>query len=353
LKIGIKNLLKKILKKFEMLNPELKLNPKIFESDVEQKPIRDGYGEALIELGEKNPNVVVLTADLAESTRVHKFAEKWPERFIECGIAEQNMAGIAAGLAVSGKIPFISSYATFSPGKNWETIRTTIIYNEANVKIAGHHSGIVTGPDGATHQATEDIAITRCWPNIKVISPCDAIEAKKATLYSAEIYGPVYIRFVRDKTPLITTEETPFRFGKIECFWKSENPQIAIFATGHLVYQALLAAKELEEEGIGTYVLNVHTIKPLDVETIFEVANKVKGIVTIEDHQVAGGMGSAISETLMNGDLRKRYLNKDFIPPIIFIGLQDTFGESGSMQDLLKKYKMDKSAIKEAVRKLI
>jgi transketolase len=263
------------------------------------------------------------------------------------------MAGIAAGLAVSGKIPFISSYATFSPGKNWETIRTTIIYNEANVKIAGHHSGIVTGPDGATHQATEDIAITRCWPNIKVISPCDAIEAKKATLYSAEIYGPVYIRFVRDKTPLITTEETPFRFGKIECFWKSENPQIAIFATGHLVYQALLAAKELEEEGIGTYVLNVHTIKPLDVETIFEVANKVKGIVTVEDHQVAGGMGSAISETLMNGDLRKRYLNKDFIPPIIFIGLQDTFGESGSMQDLLKKYKMDKSAIKEAVRKLI
>jgi transketolase len=353
LKIGIKNLLKKILKKFEMLNPELKLNPKIFDNDVEQKPIRDGYGEALIELGEKNPNVIVLTADLAESTRVHKFAEKWPERFIECGIAEQNMAGIAAGLTVSGKIPFISSYATFSPGKNWETIRTTIVYNEANVKIAGHHSGIVTGPDGATHQATEDIAIMRCLPNIKVISPCDAIEAKKATLYSAEIYGPVYIRFVRDKTPIITTEETPFRFGKIETYWISENPQIAIFATGHLVYQALLAAKELEEEGIETYVLNVHTIKPLDVETIFEVANNVKGIVTVEDHQVAGGMGSAIIETLMNGDLRKKYLNRDFVPPIIFIGLQDTFGESGSMQDLLKKYKMDKSAIKEAVRKLI
>jgi transketolase len=336
-----------------MLNPELKLNPKIFDSDVEQKPIRDGYGEALMELGEKNPNVVVLTADLAESTRVHKFAEKWPERFIECGVAEQNMVGIAAGLGVSGKIAFISSYATFSPGKNWETIRTTIVYNEANVKIAGHHSGIVTGPDGATHQATEDIAITRCWPNIKVISPCDAIEAKKATLYSAEIYGPVYIRFVRDKTPVITTEETPFRFGKIECFWKSDNPQVAIFATGHLVYQALLAGKELKEEGIETYVLNVHTIKPLDIETIFEVASKVKGIVTVEDHQVAGGMGSAISETLMNGDLRKRYLTKDFVPPIIFIGLQDTFGESGSMQDLLKKYKMDKSAIKEAVKRLI
>jgi transketolase len=403
LKIGIKNLLKKILKKFEMLNPELKLNPKIFESDVEQKPIRDGYGEALIELGEKNPNVVVLTADLAESTRVHKFAEKWPERFIECGIAEQNMAGIAAGLAVSGKIPFISSYATFSPGKNWETIRTTIIYNEANVKIAGHHAGIVTGPDGATHQATEDVAIMRCLPNIKIISPCDAIEARKATLYAAEIYGPVYIRFVRDKTPVITTEETPFRFGKIEYFWiprmntdyfgpntdisdknnkklseqsvlsPKKSDAVAIFATGHLVYQALLAAKELEEEGIDTYVLNVHTIKPLDIETIFEVAGKVKGIVTVEDHQVAGGMGSAISEVLVNADYfgpntdisdkNNKKLSEQsvlspkksvfVVPPIIFIGLQDTFGESGSMQDLLKKYKMDKEAIKEAVKKLI
>ena len=170
-----------------MLNPELKLNSKIFE-EPEEKAIRDGYGDALLELGEKNPNVVVLTADLAESTRAHKFAEKWPERFIECGIAEQNMAGIAAGLAVSGKIAFISSYATFSPGKNWETIRTTIIYNDANVKIAGHHSGIVTGPDGATHQATEDIAIMRCLPNIKVISPCDYFEAKKATLYLSLIH---------------------------------------------------------------------------------------------------------------------------------------------------------------------
>jgi transketolase len=399
-----------------MLNPELKLNPKIFDSDVEQKPIRDGYGEALMELGEKNPNVVVLTADLAESTRVHKFAEKWPERFIECGVAEQNMAAVAAGLAVSGKISFISSYATFSPGKNWETIRTTIIYNEANVKIAGHHSGIVTGPDGATHQATEDIAIMRCLPNIKIISPSDAIEAKKATLYAAEIYGPVYIRFVRDKTPVITTEETPFRFGKIETFWippypndnrikypngkpnknlkfghDSGNPfgpnsgnLIAIFATGHLVYQALLAAKELEEEGIETYVLNVHTIKPLDIETIFEVANKVKGIVTVEDHQVAGGLGSAIAEVLVNASLRRdNYPNnrpnnipeykpnnhqefgqhsgslfghnsgKFNVPPIIFIGLQDTFGESGSMHDLLQKYKMDKEAIKEAVKRLI
>ncbi|MER3406987.1 MAG: transketolase [Patescibacteria group bacterium] len=326
-----------------MLNPELKLNPKIFDEDVEQKPIRDGYGDALLELGEKNPNVVVLTGDLAESTRVHKFAEKWPERFIECGVAEQNMAGIAAGLGVSGKIAFISSYATFSPGKNWETIRTTIIYNDANVKIAGHHAGIVTGPDGATHQATEDIAITRCWPNIKVISPCDYWEAKKATLFAAEIYGPVYIRFVRDKTPIITTEETPFVFGKIEKFWLSENPQIAILATGHLVYQALLAAKELEEEGINVLVLNVHTIKPLDQETLLDVAQKVKGIVTVEDHQIHGGMGSAVCE----------FLSQTKPIKIKFIGLRDTFGESGKINELLAKYKLDKNAIKEEVKNLL
>ncbi len=367
-----------------MLNPELKLNSKIFDSDVELKAIRDGFGDALLELGEKNQNVVVLTADVAESTRVHKFAERFPERFIECGVAEQNMAGIAAGLAVSGKIAFISSYATFSPGKNWETIRTTIIYNDANVKIAGHHAGIVTAADGATHQGTEDIAIMRCLPNIRIISPCDYWEAKKATLYSAEIYGPVYIRYVREKTPIITTEETPFRFGKIECFWLPnphnrrlhandhkrnvdnfveddflcyenrlggsayslrQSASIAIFATGHLVYQALLAAKELEEEGIDVYVYNVHTIKPLDEETILEVANSVDGIVTLEDHQVQGGMGSAIAEVIVQ--------KSEYKPNMVFLGLQNTFGESGKPEELIKKYGMDKEAIKSAVKKLI
>ncbi|GIW65891.1 MAG: transketolase [Candidatus Parcubacteria bacterium] len=339
-----------------MLNPELKLNPKIFDLDVEQRPIRDGYGDALVELGEKNKNVVVLTADLTESTRAHKFAEKFPERFIECGVAEQNMAGIAAGLGVSGKIAFISSYATFSPGKNWETIRTTIIYNNSNVKIAGHHSGIVTGPDGATHQATEDIAIMRCLPNIKIISPCDYWEAKKATLYSAEVYGPFYVRYVRDKTPVITTEETPFRFGKIEEFWipqtKTDKNLIAIISTGHLVYQALLAAKELEKEGIDVYVLNVHTIKPLDIEKIFEIAKKVKGIVTLEDHQVYGGMGSVISETLMNFDFQKQY-GIFSLPPIKFLGLQNTFGESGTPTELIQKYGMDKEAVKQGVKQII
>jgi transketolase len=332
-------------KKFEMLNPELKLNPKIFDSDVEQKPIRDGYGDALVELGEKNPNVVVLTADLTESTRCEVFSKKFSDRFFECGVAEQNMVGIASGLAVSGKIPFISSYATFSPGKNWETIRTTIIYNEANVKVAGHHSGIVTGPDGATHQATEDIAITRCWPGIKIIVPCDAIEAKKATIAAAEIEGPVYLRFVRDKTPIITTKETPFELGKAPVFWQpsSDKADAVIFATGHLLYQALLAAKELENEDIPVYVVNVHTIKPLDDETVLKLVEKVRAVVTVEDHQITCGLGGAIAE----------FLAKTKPTPIEFVGLQDTFAESGKPQELMEKYKLDKTAIKEAVKRVI
>src|SRR3990167_5817093 len=180
-----------------MINPDLKLNPKLFDQDVEIKPTRAGYGEGLLRLGEENPNVVALSADLTESTYAHLFAEKYPERFFQVGVAEQNMAAIAAGLGVSGKIPFISSYATFCPGKNWETIRTTIIYNQSNVKIAGHHAGIMTGPDGATHQATEDIAITRCWPDIEIYVPCDSTEAEKATIQSAATAHPVYLRFSR------------------------------------------------------------------------------------------------------------------------------------------------------------
>lgn len=330
-----------------MLNPDLNLNPKIFDGDVEQKATRIGYGEALVELGEKNPNVVVLTADLSESTKTEDFEKKFPERFFEIGVAEQNMAAIAAGLGVSGKIPFISSYATFSPGKNWETIRTTIVYNRSNVKIAGHHSGVVTGPDGATHQATEDIASIRAWPGITIFVPCDGIEAKKATLKSAEIDGPVYLRFTRDKTPLITTLETPFEAGKNQIFWtpdsSAEEPQVAIFATGHILYQALLAAKSLEEENINTIVVNVATIKPLDTQNIIELAKKCGAVVTVEDHQVTGGLGGAIAEVLAQ--------NRP--TPMEFVGLQDTFAESGKPAELMEKYKMDKTAIKEAVRKVI
>lgn len=324
-----------------MLNPNLKLNPKLFDEDVEVQPTRKGYGEGLLYLGENNPNIVGLSADLTESTYAHLFAEKFPDRFFEIGIGEQNMAAVAAGLAVSGKIPFISSYATFSPGKNWETIRTTIVYNQANVKIAGHHAGIMTGTDGCTHQATEDIAITRCWPDIEIYIPCDAIEGKKATIASANTQKPVYLRYTRDKTPVMTTEETPFAVGKMQDFWITDNPEVTIFATGYMLHYALLAAKELEEEGFPTLVINVATIKPLDEEGIMRFTGHTKAIVTVEDHQVAGGMGSAIAE----------FLAKTNPLPIEFIGLQDTFAESGKPSEIIEKYNMGVAAIKEAVKK--
>ncbi len=326
-----------------MLNPDLKLNRNLFEATVEKRATRDGFGEALVELGEINPNVVVLTADLSESTRTEAFAKKFPERFFEVGVAEQNMVAIAAGLGTSGKIAFASSYAVFSPGKNWETVRTTIAYNQANVKIAGHHSGIMTGPDGATHQSTEDIALMRALPGMTVFSPCDAIEAKKVTLEAAKIHGPVYLRFTRDKTPIITTEQTPFDSHKIQTLWISEEPKVTIFATGYLLYQALLAAKSLEEQNIQVLVENVASIKPADEETIVELAGKSGKVVTVEDHQVAGGMGSMIAEVLA----------KTKPTPIRFIGMQDTFGESGQPLELIKKYRMDEKAIEEAVKNLI
>src|SRR3989338_3641404 len=242
-----------------MINKDAKLNPKVFEKDVEMKAVREGYSDGLIIAGEKDSNVVVLCADLTESTRAQKFSEKFPDRFFQIGIAEQNMAAIAAGLGVSGKIPFISSYATFSPGRNWEQIRTTICYNDSNVKIAGHHAGLMTGPDGATHEATEDIAIMRALPNMRVFVPCDAIQAKKATAAAAQLWGPTYIRFSREKSPTLTTENTPFTAGKAEVFLASKKPEVAIIATGVLLHHALTAAKELDEEGVGSILVNVHT----------------------------------------------------------------------------------------------
>jgi len=326
-----------------MLNPDLKLNPKIFDNDVEKKATRDGFGEALFKLGKSNEKVVVLSADLSESTKANKFAETFPDRYVECGVAEQNMIAVAAGLAMSGKIPFTTSYAVFSPGKNWETVRTTVVYNNTNVKIAGHHAGIVTGPDGATHQATEDIAILRALPGIKIFCPCDALEAEKVTLESAKINGPIYLRFSRQNSPFITTTETPFEEGKIYTYWESDNPKTTIFATGHMLYQALLAAMELEEVHINVLVANVSTIKPLDEKTVVELARRTGTIVTCEDHQVAGGMGSAIAESLARSSPT----------PMEFIGLKDTFAESGQTDELIEKYGLDKNSIKEAVRKVL
>ncbi len=326
-----------------MLNPESKLNPKVLDQDVEMKAIREGYGDGLLIAGEKDPNVVVLCADLTESTRSQKFAEKWPERFVEMGVAEQNLAAVAAGLGVSGKIPFISSYATFSPGRNWEQIRTTIAYNDSNVKIAGHHAGLMTGPDGATHQATEDVAIMRALPNMRVFVPCDSIEAKKATVAAAKIWGPTYIRFAREKSPTVTTEATPFTPGKAEVFWQSKKPEVLIVACGVLVRNALMAAKELEEEGIGSVVLNVHTIKPIDDAKISEWAKKTGAVVSVEEHQVQGGLGGAVAEVLA----------KTSPAPMEMIGMQNTFGESGDPWALIEKYGMGVKDIKRAAKKAI
>ncbi len=326
-----------------MLNPALKLNKNIFDEKVEQVPIRKGFGEGLLAAGEKDSRVVGLCADLTESTTMNLFRDKFPQRFVEIGVAEQNLAGVASGLAAMGKIPFISSYAMFSPGRNWEQIRTTICYNNKPVKIVGSHAGISVGPDGGTHQAIEDIAITRVIPRMVVISPCDAIEAKKATLAAAETKTPVYLRLAREKTPIITTEKTPFRIGRAEVYYTSEDSEVGIIATGALVHQALMAAKELDEEGTGVEVLNLSTIKPLDEEAIYDFAKRNKRIVTVEEHQVRGGMGSAVAE----------FLAQHFPIPIEFVGINDEFGQSGTPEELLKHFGLDKEGIKKAVKKIL
>lgn len=326
-----------------MLNPELKLSEKIFKDGIETEPTRDGFGRGILAAGEENSNVVVLSADVSKSTRCDKFEEKFPERFFQVGIAEQNLAGIAAGLGVSGKIPFISAYAVFSPGRNWEQIRTTIAYNDSNVKIAGHHSGLLTGYDGATHQALEDIALMRVLPNMKVIVPCDALEAEKATIASAKIWGPVYIRLAREKTPVFTTEETPFIPGKAEILFRTDAPSVLIIGCGPVLHNVLLAAVDLKEDGVRTIVLNCHTIKPIDERKIIELAKETGAVVTVEEHNIIGGLGGAVAEVL----------SKHFPVPMEFVGTKDIFGETGKPEDLIKKYGLDAKSIKEAVKKVI
>jgi transketolase len=328
-----------------MLNPNLKLNPKIWNDDVEQIPIRKGFGQGLLKAGEENENVVGLCADLVESTQMNLFAEKFPERFIEMGVAEQNLVTVASGMASMGKIPFCTSYAMFSPGRNWEQIRTTIAYNDRKVIIVGSHSGVSVGPDGGTHQALEDIALMRVLPNVDVVSPCDAIEAKKATLALAKTSKPAYLRLVREKTPIITTEETPFDLGKSEIYWLPDVgiAQVGLIVTGGLMYKALLAARELEGEGIKTKVMNLASIKPIDVEAIVKLAKETHAIVTVEEHQVAGGMGSAVAEVLA----------KNYPTVIEFLGVQDKFGQSGTPDELIEHYGMGKDSIKDAVKKVL
>ena len=321
------------------------LNDKIFDDDVEQMPIRNGFGSGLVESARKDSRIVGLCADLTESTRMEEFAKEFPERFIEVGITEQNLASVASGMAAMGKIPFMSSYAAFSPGRNWEQIRTTICYNDVPVKIAGSHAGISVGPDGGTHQALEDIALMRVIPNMHVIVPCDVHEAHKATCAISQTPTPSYIRLAREKSPVVTMPKTPFEIGKANIVYKSEGEtfDVTIIACGSLVYYSILAAKELEEQDIKVLVVNMSTIKPLDTELLDEIVYMSRGIVTAEEHQIAGGLGSAVAE----------YVSAHTPVPIEFVGIQDEFGQSGSPDELMNFYNLNQNGIEQAVYKLI
>jgi transketolase len=323
-----------------MINPEQSLAPDIFDKPA-MASTREGFGTGSVEAGERDSRVVVLSADLAESTQAHRFAARFPERFVQVGVAEQNLATVAAGMANYGKIPFFTSYATFSPGRNWEQIRTTIAINNLSAKICGMHAGVSVGPDGATHQALEDIALMRVLPHLTVLYPCDSEEGRKATLAAAQLPGPVYLRFAREKSPVLTTAHTPFAIGKANVLWQSEQPSVAVFSTGPLTYQALVAARALESEGVSVSVTHVHTIKPLDKDTLIREAKRAGAVVTVEEHQVAGGFGGAVAELLA----------AECPLPIEFIGAHDCFGQSGKPDELIEHYGMGASAIAEAVKK--
>ncbi|HEY4514491.1 MAG TPA: transketolase C-terminal domain-containing protein [Candidatus Paceibacterota bacterium] len=325
-----------------MINPEAHLRPDLWEAKAKAST-REGFGKGVVEAGKADERVVVLTADLSESTNAHLFEKEFPERFIQVGVAEQNMATVAAGMANYGKIPFITSYAVFSPGRNWEQIRTTIAINNVPVKVCGMHAGLQTGPDGATHQALEDLALMRSLPRFIVISPCDAEEGRKATIEAAKTGTPVYLRFAREKMPVMTTAETPFTIGKAEIFWQGKNPKATIFATGSVLWNALVAARDLEKEGIDSIVVNVHTLKPLDKETIVSTASKTGAVVTVEEHQIHGGLGGAIAELLA----------KERPTPMEFVGVEDRFGQSGTANELIEHYGLGPSSIIKAVKKVL
>lgn len=325
-----------------MIQKNAHLADNVFEKPA-MASTREGFGSGVVEAGTLDERIVVLTADLAESTQAHLFQKAFPERFVQVGVAEQNLATVASGMANYGKIPFITSYAAFNPGRNWEQIRTTIALNDVPVVVNGMHAGVSVGPDGATHQALEDIAMMRAIPNMVVISPCDAEEGRKATLAAAKLGKPVYMRWGREKSPVMTTTATPFVMGKAIEFWRGKKPQAAIVGTGPLVHNALVAARDLEHSGIGTVVLNMHTVKPLDGEALARVARECGAVVTIEEHQVHGGLGGAVAE----------FLARECPTPIEFVGVQDRFGQSGTAAELIEHYRMGPSHVVEAVQKVI
>ena len=305
------------------------------------KATRFGFGEGLVELGKKDDKIFALGADTVSSVAMDGFQREFPERFVNVGIAETNLLGVAAGLSIVGFIPFVSTYGVFASGRPWEQIRTTICYSKLNVKIGGSHSGLMVGPDGATHQALEEISIMRCLPNMTVLVPCDLIETKKATIAAAYYNGPVYIRYGRESIPIITEDKTPFEIGK--AIKMKDGKDVCIMACGSMVYEALMAAEILEKENIKARVLNIHTIKPMDKQAIIEATKDCGAIVTVEEHQIFGGFGSAVAEVVVSNNP----------VPMEFVGIKDTFGESGKPADLIVKYGLKDINIVEAVRKVL
>lgn len=303
---------------------------------------RDGFGEALIELADADSRIVVLTCDLTESTRIAAFKARFPTRFYQFGVAEQNMMGIAAGMSLAGKLPFVCTYGVFATGRCWEQLRLSVCYSNCNVKVEGAHAGLLVGPDGASHQATEDIAVTRVLPNLKVVVPCDAEEARKATLAIGAVQGPCYIRLGREPIPVMTSRGTDFELGR--ALVMRDGKDAVIFACGVEVWKAYEAAETLQgERGLNVAVVNVHTIKPLDVETIVAFAQKTGNVVTAEEHQKYGGLGGAIAETLA----------QKYPVSMRIIGIDDVFGTSGQPLELLEHFGLGVSAIKEAVCSLL
>jgi len=320
---------------------DVHLVPDLFSPAITKKASRDGFGKALLELGEKNPNVWALTADVSESTRTHWFAEKFPDRFVQVGVAEQNLAGVAAGIATCGKKTFISAFGAFSPGRNFDQIRVSICYSNLDVKIHASHCGLSVGPDGASHQILEDLAMMRALPNMTVLVPCDLEQAKKATLAASNLKTPAYIRTSRENSPVFTTSDTPFEIGKANVYRDGED--VAIFACGLQVFESLKAAEELKKKGIDAAVIDMHSIKPIDTNTIIAFAKKCGALVSVEDHQINGGLGSAIAEVLC----------EHYPAPLIRVGMNDKFGESGNASELYGKYGLDAKGIIRRVEEAV
>jgi transketolase len=308
---------------------------------VEMKKTREGFGRALVDLGEKDPRIVVLVGDLSESTMVHFFAERFPERFIQVGIAEQNMCNVAAGLAAMGKIPYFATYGAFATCRAADQLRVTVAYTNLNVKIGGAHGGISVGPDGATHQAMEEISIIRSIPNMKIVVPCDFWEAYKATLAAAAVPGPVYIRFGREDVPVVTGEHTPFTFGRGEVF--AEGTDLTIVACGVMVYEALRAREALGAKGISARVVDLHTVKPIDAELLTRCARETGAVVTAEEHQVNGGLGGAVAEVLV----------QRHPVPMELVAVHDRFGQSGKPAELMTAFGLKDRDIVAAAERVL